>query len=441
MKSPSSLRVRLLLAILLWVVLGTGAIWFSAMQLFAKHVDGQFYNELDEHVRELAGLTEIDPAGNPVLTRPLSDPRYIEPLSGFYWQIARPGFPTLKSPSMARGSLDWTIANSSRIVHRTAIGPTGQTIEYGFARPTAGGPPTHFVIATDQRLVDRATDAFKIEMTTWLTVLAMILLASGLAIVTFGIRPFNRLTLAIDRLRLGATKRIEGAFPDEIQLLVTDLNTYIDRNAEIVDRGRVQASALAHSLKTPLAIITDEAELLQKGTRPDAATVFLGQSERMQRQIDYHLARVRSGGSISGVAVQARVNAILPDLLTAMRRCHPGIEFASELPPAAWIAMDREDFSEIVTNLLDNAGKWARSKVLVSFRQDAARTRIEVTDDGPGIAPDRWETVFGIGYTCHDGSKGSGLGLAIARAVARDYGGEIMLSQAPGGGLVAALVL
>ena len=437
----TSLRGRFLLSILLWVALGIGAIWFSSVRVFTTHIEDSYHEELEVHVRELGGLTELDAQGRPHLTRPLSDPRYAEPLSGFYWQISRPRFGELKSPSMTRGALDHDIAHSPTILHRIANGPTGPTIVYGFIRDAGSGPPVHFVIATDERHLERIISAFTRELTVWLTLLALALLASGLAIITLGFRPFNRLTAAIDALRKGEQGRIAGRYPDEIQTLVTDLNAYVDRNAEIVERGRVQASSLAHSLRTPLAVVTDEAERLQEAGQVDAARVFLDQSGRMQRQIDYHLARVRSGGSKAGVPPRARLDEVVPPLLDAMHRCHPGKTFSAHFPPGLSVPMDTDDLSETLSNLLDNAGKWASARIRIEAREADGTHSIVVQDDGPGIAPEQREAVFEIGHSGEGDHGGSGLGLAISRAIARDYGGDLTLAEAPRGGLSAVLSL
>lgn len=437
----TSLRGRFLLSILLWVSLGIGAIWYSSVRLFTLHVEAQYHEELEVHVRELGALTTLDGKGYPHLTRPLSDPRYTEPLSGFYWQITRPGFDTLKSPSMTRGALDYDIAHSPRILHRVADGPTGHAIVYGFVRETESGPPIHFVIATDERHLQRIISAFTRELTVWLALLAMALVASGLAIITFGLQPFSRLSAAIDRLRKGDSTNIDGRYPDEVQAVVSDLNAYVDRNAEIVARGRVQASSLAHSLRTPLAVITDEAERLQERNQPEAAQVFLDQAGRMQGQIDYHLARVRSGGSKVGGAPVALVDELLPPLLDAMRRCHPGKSFLAQTSPGFSLPMDGEDLCEILSNLLDNAGKWARSSILVRPLEDPGQTGIRVCDDGPGIELARREQVFEIGHSSDQRNGGAGLGLSIARAIARDYGGGIVISDTEEGWQCIRLVI
>ncbi|NBC37395.1 sensor histidine kinase [Novosphingobium sp. FSY-8] len=438
----TSLRARFMLSILLWVGLGIAAIWYSSVRLFTTHVEAQYHEELEVHVRELGELTRLDRAGRPYLIRPVSDPRYGVPLSGYYWQVTRPGFGSITSPSMTRGALDYDIAHSPHILHRVENGPTGDAIVYGFIRQAAPGTPLHFVMATDERHMLRNIRLFTRELTLWLGLLAAALLASGMAIITLGLRPFRRLGAAVDALRNGRAARVDGDWPDEIAPLVQDLNAYAARNAQIVARGRVAAGALAHSLRTPLAIMVDEAERLAEGTAPEAARTLLDESERMLRQIDYHLARARSGGSRVGVAPLADPGTVLAPLVAAMGRCHPACAFVVLAPPGGFapVAMDGDDLSEILSNLLDNAGKWARGRVTVSERRAGGAHALIVADDGPGLPPDRHEAMFAVGATGDTGGRsGSGLGLAIARDLARDYGHDLLMEPAPGGGLQLVL--
>ncbi|MGB5077928.1 MAG: HAMP domain-containing sensor histidine kinase [Sphingorhabdus sp.] len=440
----NSLRVRFLTAILLWVVLGIGAIWYSSVRLFSMHVEAQYHEELEVHVKELAGLMILDASGKPHLTRPLSDPRYAVPLSGFYWQVTRPGFGTVKSPSMTRGGLEYDFADSPDILHHVANGPTGKTIVYGLVRAASSGAPTHFVIATDERHLQRIIAVFTQELTVWLALLALALITSGLAIITFGLRPFGTLARSIRDLRVGNAAAITGSYPDEIQEVVTDLNAYAGRNAAIVERARVQAGNLAHSLRTPLAVITDEAEcMMEAGKAGKQAQVFLDQTHAMQRQIDYHLARARSGGSRQAIGAQTVLSEVLSPLLSAMERIYPAksFGFAVASGTAAIIACDPEDLNEILCNLLDNAGKWAARNISIRFHEDGERSVIEIEDDGPGVEQDCLERAFEIGVSLGEDEGSSGLGLAISRDIARDYGGDVTLGRAAKRGLIARMVI
>lgn len=438
-----SLRVRVLIAILAWVAFGIAGIWYSATRLFAQHVEEQYHEELSVHVRELAGLVRVAPDGSAVLTRPLSDPRYLEPLSGFYWQVSVDGGATLRSASLTRGALDEEVAHSPQILHVIENGPTGPAITYGFVRPGPQGQVVHYLISTDKRLLDQVIDRFTRELSIWLAVLAFSLIATGLGIVTFAFRPFDRLAAAISALRGGRQERLAGEYPSEIAPLVADLNAYIRHNSEVVERGRIEAGNLAHFIRTPLAVIVDEAERLslQPGTG-DSAEVILQQSQLISQQVEFRMARARSATGARIPGTSCRLSDVIPPVISAMRRLYPEIDFVltGDEEGAASLPMELVDCTELVSNLIDNAGKWARSRVCVTVR-GGAQAEVLITDDGPGLPPEQAADAFGIGVRFDHAKPGSGLGLAIARDIAESYGLRIELSPgASGDGLTARVV-
>lgn len=430
---PGSLRLRFLLAISLWVVLGVGAIWFSAVGIFRAHVEQSYHEELEVHVRELGRLTALAPDGRIVLTRPLSDPRYEEPLSGFYWQVSADGRAPLKSGSMTRGSLDEHIAHSPEILHTLDNGPTGPAITYGFTRTGARGEDIHFVIATDQRELDRLVNSFTRDLTLWLVGLGALLLATGVAIIGFGLHPLDRLSRAIGRLRQGEAVELEGRYPVEIAPLAADINAYIRQNADMIARARVQAGNLAHSLRTPLAIIMDEAERLAE--RPGsvaAAQVLLDQAGAMEQQIEYQLARARSSAGQPASGRTTRLPDVALPILKAMERLHPGKRFRLDAGRCGGAALpvDPVDYAELLSILLDNAGKWARAEVVLAFACDAdGAITATIRDDGPGIAEPELARVFELGVRLDPAVPGSGLGLAIARDLAATLGLRLDLAN------------
>lgn len=439
---PGSLRLRFLLAITLWVILGITAIWFSAVGIFSRHVELSYHEELEVHVRELGSLAEIAPDGSLVLTRPLSDPRYDVPLSGFYWQVTAPGHEPLRSRSMVRGSLDESIAHSPEILHRLDSGPTGPAITYGYTLAASDGADIHFVIATDQSELDAVIDSFTRDLTLWLAGLGVLLLATGLAIIAFGLSPLDRLSRAFARLRRGEADQLDGEYPAEIAPLAADLNAYISQNEDMLARARVQAGNLAHSLRTPLAIISDEAEQLAAHQKTHSSgSVVLDQVHAIEQQIEYQLARARSavGKKHSGRGV------ILPDvalpIIRAMRRLHPDKQFELRSQECEGVVLpyDAVDYAEVLSILLDNAGKWARKDVMLTFacETDGGCTA-SITDDGPGIPAALLDKAFEVGVRFDPDVAGSGLGLAIAKDLCGAMGVELHLANGVSG-LVAEL--
>lgn len=438
-----SLRLRFILAMLVWIAAGLLVIGLSTSALFRRHVEAQFHDELKVHLGELAQLTRLEPDGSPVLERPLSDPRYAMPDSGFYWQVERDGLPALQSQSVTSGALDPSLAHQPDVLHRLAPGPTGPTMTYGFARPAMdGGSELHFLIATDERILNDVIHSFDAELRRWLAFVAIGLLGTGALVIVFTLKPLERLGLAVASVRTGQARRMPDRWPREIAPLVQDLNGLLNENEAMVTRARVQAGNLAHSLRTSLAILTDEAETLAKGKAGDSASTLLEQCRRMASQLDWHLARARAGGRVG--AGTALPDALVP-ISTAMARLHAGrgVRFSVEPAPPIRVAIDPDDFSEIVSNLMDNAGKWSVGHVSILCRADDSQGWITVTDDGPGMPTTALGEAFRVGKRLDEHTPGHGLGLAIAQDLARQFGGDIELLQREDGrsGLVASLRL
>lgn len=438
----SSLRLRFLLAVTLWVLLGIAAIWVSAASIFSAHVEQSYHEELEVHVRELARLAEIGPDGAIRLSRPLSDPRYEVPLSGFYWQVNAPGREPLRSRSMTRGQLDQSIAYSPEILHRVDSGPTGAAITYGFTKRGPAGEDVHFVIATDQSELDRLISAFTSDLALWLSGLAALLLGTGLAVIAFGLRPLDRLASAFGRLRRGEAHELEGEYPAEIAPLAADLNAYIRQNEEMVARARVQAGNLAHSLRTPLAVITDEAERLSERRECAASgAVLLGQAQAMKQQVEYQLARARSSAGRRRSGQGVAIPEVAVPIIRAMQRLHPECRFTMEVRECDGLVLplDPVDFAELLSILLDNAGKWAHSAVTLTFECDrGCGLAVKIADDGPGMAETDIARAFEVGTRFAPEMPGSGLGLAIARDLAETMGLDLGLHSSERG-LVALI--
>ena len=258
-----------------------------------------------------------------------------------------------------------------------------------------------------------------------------------------GLLPFGRLRQQLSELRDGSSDRIEGTYPIEVQPLVNDLNSLLEHRERIVRRALAKAGDVAHGLKTPLAVLGQEADRAEAaGQRETASTISL-QVERMRRQVEYHLAQARAASP--GKVPNARCS-VLPSvegLTRTLQRIYAARGLAIEVNVASehFIRGQREDLEEMLGNLLDNACKWAKSRVEIqSFREDDAVV-LTVDDDGPGLPPSMRDRVLQRGVRADETAPGSGLGLAIVRDLAQLYEGTITLDDSPVGGLRASLRL
>ena len=438
-----SLRLRFLFAAFLWVSIATVLAGFVISSLYRSHLTRQFHDELEIHLIELVRLTGLDADGRPKLDRPLSDPRFQEEGSGFYWQIVRDGHVPVTSAALGHMALDGRFASSRMEQAGWTAGPLGEVMECGIEVPsTIGGPPLRFSIATERRVLEVVIAAFNRDLTVSLAVFAALMVIGATLQIQYGLRPARQMADAIEGLRQGKTARLPSDVPSEFSAIATRLNALLDAQAALVSRARVEAGNLAHGLRTPLALIGDEAEQLGGRGDTNAAQFILAQCRKIRRQVDYHMKRASAAGTrVTGYV--ARIPILVRQIINAMERLHAdkALSFTVTIPEAVTVNCDEGDLAEILSNLIDNACKWARRRVSISAQQDAGTVIIEILDDGPGIAPDLRAQVFVVGARLDESKAGSGLGLAISRDLARLYGGDLELNDGPAGGLLARLRL
>ncbi|GAA4759704.1 hypothetical protein GCM10023306_00140 [Novosphingobium ginsenosidimutans] len=306
-----------------------------------------------------------------------------------------------------------------------------------------GGPPLRLQIATDERLIDEAMAQFNRSLALALGIFALLLIIAVVLRVRFGLKPLARLTQDVADVRTGRAEQMVSEYSSDVTPLVNELNNLIEASKESVSRSRLVAGNLAHGLRTPLSILIDEAENLRQAGKTDAADTILREARTMQRQIDLHLARARSAAVLPFRGQSTSLGVVAERLVTAFRRLYydRGIAFVLKRSGNVQVACDEVDLIEILSNLLDNAGKWAVSRCTLKWQVHDSRVNIEIEDDGPGLAAEQREAMFQSGARLDSVTAGSGLGLAISRDLARGYGGEVKLEDTPLRGLRAIIDL
>jgi len=447
MFSLKSLKARLIAVAAVWILAGVIASGLVLSSIFRQHVTAQFKDELFVHLSELERLAEIRD-GAAMLTRYLSDPRYDEPLSGFYWEIQRDDSVLARSTSMQGPMLKTPIDQPKDVGVHTHMteGPTGPLLVAEHGRwVTPSGPVVRFVIGTDQRHLDKVLGEFDRTMGLSLAAFASALILAAALLITLALRPLDRLRSELAHVQRGTSKRISETFPSEVQPLVDDLNGLLASTADLVQRARTQAGNIAHGLKTPLAVLADEAHRLERDGLTKAAATIVAQVKKMQAHIDYQITRARAAAAHVTLGNSASVSAAIDDVTSALQRLYRAREItaASSLDPGLRVACDRQDLNEILANLLDNAFKHAIRRVEISTgpATQGDRVHIVIDDDGPGLPPEARDIVFNVGERWDSQESGSGLGLAIARDLTRLYGGDVSLSESPIGGLRVEIIM
>ena len=457
-----SLRWRLLAATLVALTLALVLAGVFLSGLFRDHVLRQFAGTLTAQLDQVTARLDFDPAGQPLLDpQTLSDPRWTRPYSGRYWQVDAMGSSTRRAVLRSRSLWDDQLtvdddALADGAIHRHEIsGPEGASllvVERTVRRDTAAAARWRVVVAADMRETEAAVDRFNGILFASLVVLFGLLCAAALVQVRLGLAPLGTLKQALANVREGRTQRLEGRFPQEVQGLIDDFNTVLDRNAEVVARARMQAGNLAHAIKTPLAAMAQEAAKTQAhaqaGEPAGLAGLVREQVDVARRQVDWHLARSRAAAAQGMPGALVLLEPVVAGLMRVMERVHAqrhldlawepqaeGLRFAGEL----------QDLQEMLGNLLDNACKWAGSAVRVSASPvgdgPEQQLLLVVEDDGPGIEADHRAAVVARGARLDESVPGSGLGLAIVQELAGLYGGKLSLGTSPLGGLRVALQL
>lgn len=452
----SSLALRLFVLAAIWSALSLAAAGSVLIAVYRGSVERSFDERLSVYMKTLIGAmsTQPDLATGFRDTANLGEPRFQLPLSGWYWVLRRvdDGKVVASSKSLIGEVLtlpsDLNIEPADgRVAKAYVAGPDKQDLRI-LEREINFDDTTRYYLAVAGNAGELNDD---ITVFSTRTVLILALVGVGLVITTYfqvriGLSPIERIRQSLQAIRAGESERLEGDFPLELAPLAQEMNALIEANGETMERARTHVGNLAHALKTPLAVITNEA----RASEVPFARRVAEQSALMREYIDHHLERARMAAQRRVIGVVTDVGPIVERLARAMRKIHEGrgVEITVDLPLNMRFRGEKQDLEEMLGNLMDNACKWCGGHVAVSVLiDDAARPddrhfmTIYVDDDGPGLPPEAREAAIKRGQRLDETVPGTGLGLSIVSELAMLYGGQFRLSEAPLGGLRCELVL
>jgi signal transduction histidine kinase len=452
----NSLALRLFLSATTWTVVILVVTGVVLSSIYRTAVERAFDRRLGVYLRSLVADVATPEENGGKFPQSLGEPLFDLPLSGWYWQVTRLDAPTPDVRS-SRSLWDATLPHLASLGITSASGGARSGYAEGPERQELRIVERTIDVGEDGRyLVAVAGDAAEIEdeiygfdsaLLITFAVLAVVLLLTTTFQVRFGLAPLKRISQGLAAIRTGKTERLEGAFPEEIAPLARETNALLDANREIVARARTHVGNLAHALKTPISVIINEAS--SHGSDAFALKVR-EQTEIMRDQVARHLERARLAARIAVIGTVTDVRGVVTALVRTMEKIHHHRAIAIDIdaPDGVRFRGEQQDLEEMVGNLVDNACKWAQSRVAVEVfaenrdGKDPSRTvRILVDDDGPGLSPQQREQVARRGRRLDETKPGSGLGLSIVVELATLYGGAVTLGTAPIGGLRADLVL
>ena len=447
---PRSLTARVIFLTSLWAVLALFVAGALISTLYERTARQGFENLLGAQLYNLVNAVSVDADGRLQGNPDLGDLRYARPLSGWYWEVLP-----------ATGNTSGRLSSASLVLLTVPQAPVSdapfdQMYRRSYEEPGLNGERLE-VLETEVVLdSENHTARFRVmgslssvidDIATFDRTLMFYLGTVGFGTVLVNVfvllvtlRPLARVRQSLSDVRTGRSERLKTGFPVEIEPLAVEMNALIDNNRRIVERSRTQVGNLAHSLKTPIAILMNEASAIGD----DKGRVVEEQAARMNSQVQHYLDRARMAAQAQSVVFRTPVGDVLERIARVIAKLNPHLDVAFDAAEAADLvfAGERQDLEEVVGNLLDNAGKWARGQIHLSCRAEGAdRLAVTVEDDGRGLSVEEIREALKRGRRLDEATPGSGLGLSIVRDITAEYRGMLELRRSDLGGLAATVML
>lgn len=436
---------RRLGASLALIMIGVFLILGIGMSLsFRTLMEGYMLSRLEHDAESLLGALLLQPgiadidlrAGrmNPVYQRPFSGHYYVISIDGRTWRSRSLWDQTLALPAVAVGE-------TARL---RATGPEDQLLLVHVAGFRKAGHDLSIAVAEDLSPIRAEVRKFQLRYGLFGALALALLLVSQRQILKLGLVPLRRTRMEIAEMERGERERLSETVPEEILPVVRQVNGLVATLRQRLSRSRNAMGNLAHALKTPLTLLGQIAD--RDDVFRDAATAaqMRDQVAVLRKLLDRELKRARlAGAAATGTRLDLRTE--LEALVAVLRQLYRerDLQLELDLPASLSLAADREDMHELFGNLLDNACKWARSRVRVRHVRSGDGLVIRVEDNGPGRNPEELADLDRRGVRIdEDAVPGHGLGLAIAQDIVQHYGGRLRLGRSADlGGFLAEVEL
>lgn len=445
---PKSLVWRAILLSTIWAALSLLVIASVITALYRNAAERNLAGIQAAHLFNLIGTVGADDTGTLVGGPELGDLRYSAPRSGWYWSV-EPVTPEVSgriaSPSYIGGTVETPSAQDVKFDgdfrrRYAAKGLDGESVSVFEAEVglTGNNRVARYRVMANLNELEAEISEFSWSLYRYFAIFGLGSIAVNALAIMAGLNPLKRTILALAAIREGKAQHLDGDFPVEIEPLANEMNALIDNNRRIVERSRTQVGNLAHSLKTPLAVIVNEGATLG-GTK---GKVISEQADAMQTQVQHYLQRARVAAQRDSVVFRAPVKPVIERLLRVMRKLNPDKEFVDNGDlQGLTFAGEGEDFEEMLGNLLENAAKWGRRTILVNTSRSDQKFTVSIADDGPGLSSEQMNEALKRGRRLDESKPGTGLGLSIVSDTVREYGGDLTLGRAAIGGLEVKVTL
>lgn len=428
---------------------GVGLVFF--LGLTGSVLERAFRSSLQEaererligHVYALLSAADVGRTDGLEISPSLPESRFATPNSGLYGRVLdRQGAVVWRSPSNL--GVDVAYADADRPGEVRFATPSNQrgalyfTVALRVQWEVADDAPQTYVfqVSADRREFNVQLARFRTSLWGWFAAVALALLIGLGLLLRWGLSPLRRVAADLERVQNGEDQQLAQDYPRELLGLTRSINAFIVTERAQRDRYRNSLSDLAHSLKTPLAVMRST---VQGGDRDETSSLVREQVDRMDEIVQYQLQRAAaSGGSPLGRPLPLR--PLVLRIVDSLRKVYfeRGVEVDVRIDERREFYGDQGDLMEILGNVLDNAFKWCQRQVRVfdraAYQGQEGAWQLVVEDDGPGIPMDLWERVLQRGVRADERVKGHGIGLAVVRDLLEVYEGHIELGRSELGG-------
>ena len=443
-----SIRTRFILVSIVSVVAALSLAAFVFVELFTRSIERRLDQELTDHLNNIAGEIGFSADGAVRLPDRPTDIRFATPYGGLYWQMTDDVRGTqLRSPSL----WDYTLPlpddpQGAGAVHRYELaGPDGGGLLVQERKIIARGPdgerPLRIAVAIDTTAVAEARQAFAADIIPYLLALAIFLVAASAAQLTFGLKPLSAIGEGLERIRARQATRLTGPLPGELKPMVDAMNRLLDDQDVLIARARARAADLAHGLKTPLTVLANDAETLKERDEVEIGEELAHLASVMRNHVDRELARARIAATASLRSADADLAKCVAMIVRTLKRTPDGERLAWDVkvPEQLNLGVDPSDLQELIGNIVENAAKWARSRIEIAATSSPSGVVLMVVDDGPGVGEADLKRMTERGVRLDTRVAGTGIGLSIVNDIAEVYGIAVDIANADGAGLCVTL--
>lgn len=442
-----NLSTRIFLFLSAWSIVAVALVAIVISADYRANAERRFSELLTANVYSLMGGVQRNPNGDLISAPDLGDSRFNEFDSGWYWQIN-----SVKEPAIRMGSIS---LSTQRLEVPEEIPLNEEFQRYFETQDEAGNRLSgleaqvflgegdtlySFKVTGNLNTVNAEVREFVERLLFVLALFGASLVLASYVLVRIGLRPLKNATGDLGKIRRGEVEKLEGQYPDEVQPLIEETNALIVSNTAIIERARTQVGNLAHSLKTPIAVVVNELT----GKRDKTSKLVLEQMQQMQNQTKIYLDRARISARYGAATSRTDVALELGKLVKVVQKLNSDLSIGLRMDSEEGLmfAGESADLQEIIGNLLENAAKFARSSIEVGVsKEPEGHFSVTIDDDGPGMTDSEMQSALERGKRFDESKPGTGLGLSIVREIISEYRGTIRFSNSPLGGLRATVRL